>query len=771
MKRICSALLAFCLAVSLCGMGAYAEGSQETEIALSDAGVTVNGAPASSDSASAVYVGADIVYYHDGTDASYGEGTEQEMHSAEEAAAHTVVTITQPGTYRVTGTLSLGQLAVDLGEDAAEDPDAVVTLILDNVDITCTVAPAVIFYNVYECGSTDLETAQAVVDTTAAGANVILAEGSVNNVTGSHVARIYKEGTTKKLHKYDGAFYSKMSMNISGEGTLNITADNEGLDTELHLTINGGVININSQDDGINTNEDGVSVTTINGGTMTIQGGLGSEGDGIDSNGFLVINGGTVWTTANERSGDGGVDADSDILINGGVDADSDILINGGNVYAFGSRNDAASSDSAQPYLELSFASTLPAGTQLMIADSEGNTVTELTLDRACQSVTPSQQDTPFVIGETYESVETDDPEVLQDILDSDKLILEQTFEAPANSEEMIYFTHDVAAISDGLMGQNWEDDTFQHWGIQLTADADWVMAHEGERSTTGFFTIRSYEVERLDWGGEQELLLATAREVNNLKACAPTLLTAAFGSLAVFLAAAFLLSGQLWKTEERQRRLEEERRELTAALAHDLKTPLAAIQGYAELLEQGSAPEREEAYRAGLRAQTAKMDRLLGEMLELSRLEDGGLTLRTEEVDLGALADGLLAQYEAAAREKKITLCRTGEGTVKGDPGLLERALDNLLSNAVRHCAEGGRVTVALSPGRCAVRNTGETLAEEVLARMWDPYYKGDDTRQGGRAGLGLTIVRRICTLHGFTWGAENGEEGPEVWFRWDQP
>ena len=202
---------------------------------------------------------------------------QEEAHTAEEAVAHTVVTITQPGTYRLSGTLSAGQVAVDLGEDAEEDPDAVVTLILDGVDITCTVAPAVIFYNVYECGSKDTETASPTVDTSAAGANVLLADGSVNTVTGSHMARIYKEGTDKKLHKYDGAFYSKMSMNVDGEsdesGTLNIIADNEGLDSELHLTINGGSIFITAQNDGINTNEDGVSVTTINGGRLSINAG------------------------------------------------------------------------------------------------------------------------------------------------------------------------------------------------------------------------------------------------------------------------------------------------------------------------------------------------------------------------------------------------------------------------------------------------------------------------------------------------------------------
>lgn len=94
-----------------------------------------------------------------------------------------------------------------------------------------------------------------------------------------------------KLHKYDGAFYSKMSMNVdggeAGTGVLNITADNEGLDTELHLTINGGTINITSGNDGINTNEDNVSVTTVNGGSVNIQvAGETGEGDGIDSNGW-----------------------------------------------------------------------------------------------------------------------------------------------------------------------------------------------------------------------------------------------------------------------------------------------------------------------------------------------------------------------------------------------------------------------------------------------------------------------------------------------------
>ncbi len=319
------------------------------QIVLSDKGVTVNGDTA------AVHTAHDIVYYEEGKDFTYGEGTENDAHSKAEADLHTVVHITKAGTYALSGKLSHGQIAVDLGKDAKKDPEAVVTLVLNGVDITCTVAPAVIFYNVYECGSKHTETATKDVDTSAAGANVMIADDTVNTVNGAYVARIYEpetvvldESKTKvedadKLHKYDGAFYSKMSMNIGGgsksNGVLNINAENEGLGTELHLTVNGGIINIRSGNDGINTNEDEVSVTTVNSGTLdiTVTGETG-EGDGIDSNGWLVINGGKVTALACSSSADSGIDSDRGIHITGGTVLATgsmlDRLESGGQTYA-----------------------------------------------------------------------------------------------------------------------------------------------------------------------------------------------------------------------------------------------------------------------------------------------------------------------------------------------------------------------------------------------------------------------------------------------------
>lgn len=352
--------------------GAEQAASDEVSIAFSDNGIKVDGEDISLDGDERVYLAHDVVYYEDRDEYDsgnpYGEGTDDERHSAEDAAAVSVVHITQAGTYRLAGSISAGQIWVDLGKDAAEDASAKVTLVLDNLDITCDVAPAVVFRRVYECdGDWSAEAASATVDTSDAGAVVVIADGSVNNVTGSHVARIYKDKEEqKKLWKIDGAFYSFMSMNIEGEqdgtGVLNITADNEGLDSELHLTLNGGNISIASQNDGINTNEDGVSVTTINGGTLHIVAGLGDEGDGIDSNGFLVINGGTVISMANPRS-------------DSGLDSDMGSYINGGTVVALGSTMDWAESDSGQVTMNLQFASSQDAGDAIVVCNESGEVV------------------------------------------------------------------------------------------------------------------------------------------------------------------------------------------------------------------------------------------------------------------------------------------------------------------------------------------------------------------------------------------------------------
>lgn len=331
------AAAAITLSLSACGTGTATSAASpspaeevsaayegERSLVLSDDQVTLDGLAIAEEDAGDVTVSHDIVYYESGQGSDYGEGAEADEHDAEEAQSNTVVTIRSAGTYRLSGTLSQGQIAIDLGDDAEDDPDAVVTLILDGVDVTCTVAPALIFYNVYECGSSG-ETAD--------------------------------------------------------DGVLNITGDNEGLDTELHLTINGGVINIDAANDDINTNEDNVSVTTINGGTLNIDAGLGSEGDGIDSNGWLVINGGSVFASACAAGGDSGIDASLEIVLNGGT------------VVALGNMFDAISSDSEQNYLTLTLSEPVLSGDEVELTGADGSALFDFTAPKTASMILLSGAD------------------------------------------------------------------------------------------------------------------------------------------------------------------------------------------------------------------------------------------------------------------------------------------------------------------------------------------------------------------------------------------
>lgn len=257
------------------------------------------------------------------------------MHSQAEVSENKVLHITRAGTYVLNGKWN-GQINVDLGDEDTvfTDENAKVTLVLNGADIKCTVAPGIVFTSVYECDNDwkDADEHTADVDLSDAGAQVIVADGTDNSVSGCNVFRMlktkYKDDDSdeeiklqKKMRKTDGALYSYMSMTISGEeentGKLKVTSCFEGIDSELHLAFNGGNITVESQDDGINVNEDNVSVVYFNSGDITLNAAQGAEGDGVDSNGFVVINGGTLSVNG-VTAPDSAIDSEDGIHYNAG---------------------------------------------------------------------------------------------------------------------------------------------------------------------------------------------------------------------------------------------------------------------------------------------------------------------------------------------------------------------------------------------------------------------------------------------------------------------
>jgi hypothetical protein len=256
------------------------------------------------------------------------------------------VKITNEGTYILSGTLN-GQVKVS--------STGTVKLVLNGVTINNSASNGILFTKAYELDSSTFNyNTASKLDITKAGAQIIIADGTENTVNAAS-----QSGK-------DGAIHSDVSILITGEskgdGILNVIGSSEGIETDKHFFMNGGILKIAAQDDAINASNDNACIVIIRGGKVLINSGLGREGDGVDSNGYILVDGGEVISAA--RPG-----ADS------GLDADQATIINGGTVYSVGSSMDMASTSSGQPTMNLIFNSNVAASSTVTIKDSDGNTI------------------------------------------------------------------------------------------------------------------------------------------------------------------------------------------------------------------------------------------------------------------------------------------------------------------------------------------------------------------------------------------------------------
>ena len=203
-------------------------------------------------------------------------------------------------------------------------------------------------------------------------------------------------------------------------------------------------------------------------------------------------------------------------------------------------------------------------------------------------------------------------------------------------------------------------------------------------------------------------------------------------------------------------------RRELVTHVSHDLRTPLTSLQGYLETLSMKkgelSPGEQEEYLRVAL-LHCRRLSTLVSELFELSMLDSPDVAIRHEVFSLGDLVQDVLQKFRLAAEEKKVHLTvRIEEGIpfAVGDIALMDRVLENLIGNALRHTPENGRITIEMEKvgSGLAVRvsDTGCGIPPERLSHLFDPIPGrfADPGRDGESAGLGLVIARRILELHG---------------------
>jgi two-component system phosphate regulon sensor histidine kinase PhoR len=214
-------------------------------------------------------------------------------------------------------------------------------------------------------------------------------------------------------------------------------------------------------------------------------------------------------------------------------------------------------------------------------------------------------------------------------------------------------------------------------------------------------------------------------------------------------------------------RKLEAVRRDFVANVSHELRTPLTIIGGFAETLQDRDVPpEMRAEFARTIFANTQRMQRIVDELLDLSRIETGHWKPRPEAIHIADLAAEVFGRVAASAKAKGVTLdtaVDAGAQTIYADRTAVEQILLNLVENAIRHTGEGGRITIrTLREGdgvSLSVGDTGSGIAPEHLPRIFERFYRADSgrSREAGGTGLGLAIVRHLVEAHGGSVRAES--------------
>ena len=210
--------------------------------------------------------------------------------------------------------------------------------------------------------------------------------------------------------------------------------------------------------------------------------------------------------------------------------------------------------------------------------------------------------------------------------------------------------------------------------------------------------------------------------------------------------------------------------------MSHELKTPIALIQGYAEGLSEGvnDDPESRSYYCEVIMDEAARMNHMVQKLMTLNQLEFGNDVVTMERFDLTAMVRNYLQSAEILAKQNEITVCMEEYEPIYvwGDEYKVEEVFMNYFSNAVNHCGGEKKIIVTLTQEekkvRAGVFNTGNPIPEEAIPHLWEKFYKVDKarSREYGGSGVGLSIVKAIMESMNQGFGVENYTNGVLFWF-----
>ena len=229
----------------------------------------------------------------------------------------------------------------------------------------------------------------------------------------------------------------------------------------------------------------------------------------------------------------------------------------------------------------------------------------------------------------------------------------------------------------------------------------------------------------------------------------------------------------------DRKTQIDEVRKEFLSNVTHELKTPIALIQGYAEGLKDNvnEDPESREFYCDVIIDEAMKMNKMVQKLLSLNQLEVGTVQPEIERFDIVPLVKSVLASVDILLQQKEVKLELNTDDSVYvwADEYMIEEVFTNFISNALNHVSDRMHIIVKLervhNKVRLSVYNSGETIPEEALEQVWVKFYKVDKarTREYGGSGIGLSIVKAIMERHRQNYGVQNHDDGVEFWIELD--
>jgi anti-sigma regulatory factor (Ser/Thr protein kinase) len=196
----------------------------------------------------------------------------------------------------------------------------------------------------------------------------------------------------------------------------------------------------------------------------------------------------------------------------------------------------------------------------------------------------------------------------------------------------------------------------------------------------------------------------------------------------------------------------QEYRLNMTNAMAHDLKTPLMAMSGYAENLLANVHTDKRQQYAEAISENVRRMNGMIEQMLEIDRLETGKRRKREklESVDMTELFRKVVEENEVAIQRKNMVVTFEGNCTLNADMESMKHVAENLVTNAVRHGMKNGIIDIEMADRKVTISNTTDDVLPDDIDSLWDPYVKGSGSRTGGGSGLGLFVVRTILDKYG---------------------